>query len=182
MKRITLKDETRVAGRSRWLFYALIVALPAWIAVGMIHSMMEGVSISDAAGASYSRIKDVSPVAFSFALAIFSYYVLSLRAYNFNQKSALFHKERIMEYEDKILSKVSGHIDNDSVDQLYFTIKQYEYNLKKLEESGFYPGKPGEGDFYRQNYDYLVSMVEKRVKDATGDYPPHMPKANKGDD
>lgn len=179
MRKINLKDDTKVTGRSRWLFYALFVVFPLWIIVSLISSLMDGVAIRDAITQSYSILKDVSPVAFSFALAMFSYYVLSIRAYNFNQKSALFHKERIMEYEHEILSKVTGHIDKDDVDHLYFLLMQYEYNLKRLEDTGFYPGKIGESDFYRENQGFLLDMAERNIKTSLGYFPEEMPRSSR---
>lgn len=171
VRRLSLKDETKVTGRSRWFFYALIVPLPLWAAFGLVTSLVHGVGFSEAVNGAFSKFRDVSPVVFSFALALFSYYVLSIRAYNFNMKSALFHKERIIEFEMKILDELSGHIEESKVNQLYFLLLQYEHNLSKLEEVGFYPGKNGESDFYRENQRYIHEVVSSSVKESLGYYP-----------
>lgn len=178
MRRLNLRDETKVTGRSRWFFYALIVPLPIWVAIGMVTSLVDGVAFGEAVNGAFSKFRDVSPVVFSFALALVSYYVLSIRAYNFNMRSALFHKERIIELEMKILDELSGHFEEAKVKHLYFLFTQYEHNLSKLEEVGFYPGKNGESDFYRNNQAYIYEMVRLTVTESLGYYPDNLSQMN----
>lgn len=174
MRRLSLKDETKVTGTSRFIFYALTIPLPLWAIYGMISSLVHGDALGVAVNGAFAKFSAVSPVVFSFALALFSYYILSIRAYNFNMKSALFHKERIIEFESKILNELSGHFEESKVDHLYFLLLQYDHNLAKLEEVGYYPGKNGESDFYRRNQEYIHDLARTTVKESINCFPSNL--------
>lgn len=161
------RKRTRVTGQSRMIFYVMVIGVPV---VGVLLSAfyyMEGsplsVAITHAAGKTYT----MAPMVFSFSLAVFSYYILTLRAFNYNMKWALFHKERIIEYEIKILDSINGHLESSQIETIKFLLEQYDNAIAKIEGIGYFPGDEGEPEFYRNNQARIVSIVEGAIQDSS---------------